>query len=470
VHIAYTIEKVRVVVLRGNLVNPWDLTPWEKLGPAYEVQVLVPPNNLFDAGSLALERVPVETVGGKLPRGIVGAVGTKAVGEHYLGLEEHLRGADIVDSSELGYWFTAQAAALRERLGFRLAVHTWETLPFLRAYRNIRTRPYREAVLQEADLFLPRTERARDALLVEGAPADRIRLCPPGIDVQRFATARVPNPPADGTHLVISIARLVWEKGHQDLLRALALLRQRGRTDVRALIVGVGPEEKRLRRVIADLELEDIVELKGWVPYDELPAVYARASCLVLGSMPTRFWEEQFGLVLAEAMAGHVPVVAAASGAIPEVVGESATLFSPGDWVGLADVLERGPLAREPGARREPEPDRLERFSVGAMASRLSAIYDELMGVPRRPPRERVTPRRFVPRPVPAATRRFARSPREPGSALASQAAAAPSQRTANGAGRPPESSEDARARTPREDDRTPPRSPGRFQRPSSPR
>jgi glycosyltransferase involved in cell wall biosynthesis len=368
----------RVVVLRGTAANPWDLRPWEELGDSYRVEALVPPNNLYDTDALQIERVPVATVGGKLPRGRAGALLTRAVGERYLGLEERLRGADIVHGAELGYWFTAQAAALRERLGFRLAVTVWETLPFARAYRNVRTRPYRKAVLRSADLFLATTERARDALVLEGAAPQRIRICPPGVDVERFAAARIPQPPPGGGHLVVSIGRLVWEKGHQDLLRALALLRARGRDDVRALIVGVGPEERRLRGVVTDLGLDDVVELRGWVPYDELPTIYARASCLVLASLPTAFWEEQFGMVLAEAMAGHVPVIAAASGAIPEVVGASGTLFAPGDWVGLADALADGPLAGAPGARREPEPERLERFSARAAAQRLRAAYEEL--------------------------------------------------------------------------------------------
>jgi glycosyltransferase involved in cell wall biosynthesis len=368
----------RVVVLRGTAASPWDLRPWEQLGDGYRVEAVIPPNNLYDTTGVDVERVPIPTVGGKLPRGRAGALLTRAVGERYLGLEERLNGADIVHAAELGYWFTAQAAALRARLGFRLAVTIWETVPFGRAYRNVRTRRYRDTVLKAADLFLATTQRARDALILEGAPPECIRICPPGVDVTRFATARDPTPPPGGGHLVLSIGRLVWEKGHQDLLRALALLRTRGRRDVRALIVGVGPEERRLRGVVKDLGLSDVVELRGWVAYDELPRVYAQASCLVLASLPTPFWEEQFGMVLAEAMAAHVPIVAAASGAIPEIVGASGTLFEPGDWVGLAAKLADGPLAEQPSPRRAPEPERLERFSALAAAARLRAAYEEL--------------------------------------------------------------------------------------------
>jgi glycosyltransferase involved in cell wall biosynthesis len=371
----------RVVVLRGTAANPWDLRPWEELGEAYDVSVLVPDNNQYDVGALRNVRaVAVRTVGGRLRAGgAPGRIATRGIGERYLGLEPLLRGADLVHAAELGYWFSWQAARLKAALGFRLALTVWETLPFADAYRNVRTRRYRRDVLAATDRFLATTERARDALLLEGAAAERIAVAPPGIDVERFGAARTPTPCVDGRHLVLSIGRLVWEKGHQDLLRAVALLRARGRDDARVLIVGIGPEEQRLRGVVRDLGLDEIVELRGWVPYDELPRVYAQASCLVLGSLPTPFWEEQFGMVLAEAMAAHVPIVAAASGAIPEVVGESGTLFAPGDWFGLADALADGPLAGALMQRRAPEPERLARYSSAAAAARLRAAYDELL-------------------------------------------------------------------------------------------
>jgi len=369
----------RVVVLRGRAANPWDLRPWRELGDPYEVAVLVPDTNDYDTSGLGLDRVPVRTASSRLPGGRAGALLTRAVGERYLDLEPRLRGADVVHAAELGYWFSWQAARLKPQLGFRLVLTVWETLPFRGAYRNPRTRRYVPEVLGATDLFLAATERARAALELEGAPPERIEVCPPGVVLEDFARARTPAPPADGSHLLLSPARLVWEKGHQDVIRALALLSRRGRADVRLLIAGDGPERARLERYAAELGVAERVEFRAAVPYDEMPALYASASCVVLGSLPTMHWEEQFGMVLAEAMAGHVPVLAAASGAIPEVVGDSATLFAAGDWMGLADALERGPLAEAPGARRTPEPDRLERFSSTSAAARLQAAYDRLL-------------------------------------------------------------------------------------------
>ena len=59
----------------------------------------------------------------------------------------------------------------KAELGYRLVLTAWETIPFLDAYRNARTRPYRRRVLAGTDLFLAATERARLALLMEGAAA-----------------------------------------------------------------------------------------------------------------------------------------------------------------------------------------------------------------------------------------------------------------------------------------------------------
>jgi glycosyltransferase involved in cell wall biosynthesis len=361
----------RIVVLRGTAANPWDLRAWADLDrDRFDVRVVVAPNNLYALDGLGLPSVPVRTVGGLLRHPLP----TRAVGEHYLpkDLRRALAGADVVHAAELGTWFSDQAARHRPP-GAKLVLTVWETLPFGDAYRNVRTRPYRRRVLAATDLFLATTQRARDALLLEGAPAERIRVTPPGVDLDRWAAARTPQPPADGRHVVLSAGRLVWEKGHQEVLRAVALLR---RDDVRVLIVGAGPEAGRLRAHARELGVD--LELRGFVPHAELVPLYAQASCLVLGSSPTWCWEEQFGMVLAEALAAHLPIVTTTSGAIPEVVGSDATLVAPGDHVGLARALADGPLAGAPAARRVPDPARLERLSAAAAARRLAEAYSAL--------------------------------------------------------------------------------------------
>jgi glycosyltransferase involved in cell wall biosynthesis len=360
----------RVLLLRGHNANPWDLRPWELLRDELDVAVLVTGSNRFDLEDLALPVVRARALRDRLPRGRLGDLASQGPGDRYRDLERHLAGADVVHSAELGVWFSGQPAALKERLGFKLVLTVWETIPFRDTFRAFRGRAYRRDALERTDLFLAATERARRCLLLEGADAARVEVSYPGVDVERFRSARA----GPGGHLVVSPGRLVWEKGHYDVLRAVASLSE----PPRVLLVGAGPERKRLLAYADDLGLGGRVEVRA-VPHAEMPAVFAAASCVVLGSLSIPLWEEQFGMVLAEALAAGAPVLASTSGAIPEVVGGSAELFAPGDWVELARLLAAGPLARPPGERAEHDPELIGRYSLEAAAGRLREAYRRVL-------------------------------------------------------------------------------------------
>jgi glycosyltransferase involved in cell wall biosynthesis len=364
-------SRPRVVLLRGHNANPWDLRPWELLRDDYDISVLVTGANRYDLEDLGLHVEQVRARRDRLPRGRAGELATLLAGDRYRDLERQLAGVDIVHSAELGVWFSGQPAELRRRLGFRLVLTVWETIPFRETFRAFRGRAYRRSALAETDLFLAATERARRCLLIEGAEPERIAVSYPGVDVDRFRAAEA-APGAE--HLIVSPGRLVWEKGHYDVLRALASLP----AGPRLLIVGAGPERARLLRYAADLGLADRVEIRA-VSHAEMPAVFARASCVVLGSLSIPLWEEQFGMVLAEALAARAPVLASSSGAIPEVLGPGAQLFAPGDWVGLAELLAEGPLAAAPGERSTPDAELVQRYSLEAAAERLHAAYARVL-------------------------------------------------------------------------------------------
>jgi glycosyltransferase involved in cell wall biosynthesis len=367
-------SRPQVVLVRGHQANSWHLRPWSHLADRFDVVLLQTKNNWFDTEAAGLARVPVRTLRDYLPRGRLGDLAVRLPGDRYLDLRDTLASADIVHSQDLVFWYSAQAAELKRELDYKLVLTVWETLPTLDAYRNIRTRRYRRPLLEQTDLFVCTTERARTALLLEGAPRERIIVSPPGVDLELFQAR------ADGTrpdhHLIVSAGRLVWEKGHQDLLRALALLHRR---DVRALVIGSGREEKRLKRYAGELGVAEQVEFRREVAYAEMPSVYAQASCLVLASLPTWFSDEQFGMVLVEAMAAGLSVVASTTGAIPEVLSGHGDLFAPGDWIGLAHALEEGPLARPPGERVDHDQELLRHYSSAAAANRLAEAYDRVL-------------------------------------------------------------------------------------------
>lgn len=379
----------RVVIVRGHLVTPWELRPWRELPDRFEVSYLMTGSNQFEPGDLGLRAIKARALRDRMPGGRLGEVATGVLGDRYLQLDRALDGADVVHAEELHFWFAAEAARAKKRLGYKLVQTVWETLPMLGAFRNRHARQNRLRVLEATDLFLPATERARDALLLEGVDPERIEVCPPGIDLARFQGA--PSERSD-QHVIISPGRLVWEKGHHDVLRAVAAIHRDLLGDVpkpRVMIVGSGPERERLLAHATELGIGPHVEITS-VPYDEMPATFARASCMVLASVPSAtaayhlfdvpraFWEEQFGLVLAEAMAAGLAIVASTSGAIPEVVGDGGRYFPGGDFMALARELAAGPLSRPAGERVQHDRERLERYSTTAMAGRLASAYDRL--------------------------------------------------------------------------------------------
>ncbi len=370
-------SRPRVVLLRGHSANPWELGAWEPLRDRFDITVAVTRHNLFDVSSLELASVRAKTLRDWLPPGRVGDLAVHLPGDRYRDPARFLEGADIVHSVEIGTWFARQPAELKRRLGFRLVLTVWGTIPYLDhlldPLRAWHWRRERQLPIHEADLLLATTERARRCLLLDGADPDRVEVAWPGVDVDRFAAARDRAPTPDG-HLVVSPGRLVWEKGHHDVLRALAAIGG----DHRLQIVGAGPQRERLLRYARDLGVANRVEI-GAVPYERMPEVFASASVVVLASLATPVWEEQFGMVLAEAMAAGAPILAASSGAIPEVLdGSDAELFSPGDWVGLADRLAAR-LAGAPGARANHPDWLVERYSTAAAAERLAGAYARVL-------------------------------------------------------------------------------------------
>jgi glycosyltransferase involved in cell wall biosynthesis len=387
----------RVLIVRGHQATPWELAPWAELPDRFEVSYLLTRSNRFPAPARP-SAIKARALRDLMPPGLLGDVAAHALGDRYLpGVERAFAQADIVHAEELSYWFAADAARRKRRHRFKLVQTVWETLPLLSTYRNGRARRNRELVLAQTDLFLPATERAARALELEGVERRRMLVCPPGIDVERFAIAPLQQPPRE--HTIVSLGRLEWEKGHHDVLRALAALRcgivtapGLDAARVRLLIVGSGPEQARLRAYATELGLGDVVEVRGAVPYEQMPDVLVGASAMVLASqssaagayhpfgIPHAFWEEQFGMVLAEAIAAGLAIVASTNGAIGEVLaGAPATPVAAGDWLGIAQALADGPLRRAPGARVDYPAELVERYSTRAASQRLAAAYDRLL-------------------------------------------------------------------------------------------
>jgi glycosyltransferase involved in cell wall biosynthesis len=327
--------------------------------------------------------------------GLCNLVARRLVGseDRLLGLEAALAGFDLIHAVETYHFFSQQAVAAKQRYGCPMVVTVWENVPFAQEERPDLA-AIKQTVRQGADLLLAVTEQARAALLLEGVPAERVRVIGAGVDIERFQ----PGPPESGLRerygvqpgeqVVLFVGSLLWAKGVYDLVLAarhlLADDRLRNRA-VRLLLVGQGPELEGLRRMVGRLGLERSVTFAGNVSYSEMPAVHRLADVFVLPSISTPTWQEQFGMVLVEAMATGKAVVASHSGAIPEVVGDAGILAPPADSYALADAIKdlllddkrREELGRRARQRVEQHYDRK------LVAGRITQAYKELLTTSR---------------------------------------------------------------------------------------
>jgi glycosyltransferase involved in cell wall biosynthesis len=175
------------------------------------------------------------------------------------------------------------------------------------------------------------------------------------------------------TDFVIGFAgRIVAEKGWRDVAAAVAGLPK----SFKFVLAGSDHESFALEAMLNDPGLQGRVAYVGLLERDELWRFYRALDCLVLPSRTTPAWKEQFGGVLADAMAVGVPVVGSSSGAIPEVIGSAGLVFPEGDVEALADCLRR--LADEPFLRKElgmRGQARFEQeFAISAYARKLAAL------------------------------------------------------------------------------------------------
>jgi glycosyltransferase involved in cell wall biosynthesis len=129
--------------------------------------------------------------------------------------------------------------------------------------------------------------------------------------------------------------RLVPEKGIDLLIRAAS-----GLEDVNVSVLGSGPEKGKLVRLVREAGMGGRTRFLPARPQASLPAFYRSIDVLVLPSVGTQVWKEQFGRVLIEAMACGVPVIGSGSGEIPKVIGGAGLVFREGDVDGLKRCIK----------------------------------------------------------------------------------------------------------------------------------
>lgn len=184
----------------------------------------------------------------------------------------------------------------------------------------------------------------REDMVRVGCPARRIRIVPNGVDAERFVPRAVDDPRIMATRADLGLegpyvlypARLEHPgKNHTRLLRAFA----QSPLAASHTLALLGPDwgaratlEEETRR----LGIEGRVAFLGWVPHEAVPLLIAGADVVTMVGLC-----EGFGLPALEALACGRPLVAAETGALPEVTGNLAASCDPYDVDSIARALER---------------------------------------------------------------------------------------------------------------------------------
>jgi glycosyltransferase involved in cell wall biosynthesis len=284
-------------------------------------------------------------------------------------------GADVVD-----------AALFDAALPARLARGSWATVTHLvntpyepTVLQAVGARRWRAALLRRIDQWSARRDDALVALteavaetarhhlaLEEGDP--RLLVIPRGVDLDRFSPIPLPSD-AGGTLTITTVGRLVPQKGHDVLIRAVARARAAG-TPLRLRIAGEGPLAEALAELVRSLDLAEMVEVIS--PTLEVPSLLHASHIFALASR----WEGQSNAVL-EAMACGLPILVSDLAVLREVVGDAGR-FVPADdveaWAAaLAELAPDADERRRLGAAARSRVE--QRYGAPARSAELACLY-----------------------------------------------------------------------------------------------
>lgn len=228
--------------------------------------------------------------------------------------------------------------------------------------------------VRHARLTAVPSEYVRGSVLARfGVDPARVVVVPHGVDVLGHRTPRdvlIERYRLDGP-VILYPAITYPHKNHTVLVKAFAEVVRSHPDALLVLTGGRGSAEDRLRAQIDGLGLRERVRRTGRISAADVAGLYGQASVV---AVPSRY--EGFGLPAVEAMAYGTPLIAAASTALPEVVGDAGLLVAPDDvagWaaaiVGLLDADEERARLAEAGRQRAA------RYTWAANAQALADLY-----------------------------------------------------------------------------------------------
>jgi phosphatidyl-myo-inositol alpha-mannosyltransferase len=239
--------------------------------------------------------------------------------------------------------------------------------------------PLMRPVWNRVDKRLAVSEAARFSVCSRMGEAD-VQIVPNGADVDVFASAKGASLPA-GRKLLF-VGRLEPRKGFPVALRAFAELAPEY-PDLRLIVVGDGPEKHAVNDLAPDVRAR--VHMLGKVSYEALPTYHQSSDIFISPATGS----ESFGIVLVEAMAAGLPLVASDIAGYREVArhGQEGLLVRPCDPVALAEGVRQLLDAPELAARLAANGyRRSQEFAWDRIIDQIEVVYEALLTTPRKDP------------------------------------------------------------------------------------
>ena len=144
-----------------------------------------------------------------------------------------------------------------------------------------------DSLIRACSLFLVMSNDMKQRVLARGFPVDKVKVMPVSIDVDSYPFSER-KCASDAPIELVSVARFVEKKGLDDLLRALAIVKERTPRAFRCSIIGSGPLDRQLRELVQSLGLHNDVEFKGSMKIEDIIQLLPRMHTMVQPSKTAR--------------------------------------------------------------------------------------------------------------------------------------------------------------------------------------
>jgi colanic acid/amylovoran biosynthesis glycosyltransferase len=248
------------------------------------------------------------------------------------------------------------------------------------AVRQEYWRRFYQRLFAEGELFLVEGSALAGCLEEAGCPRAKIRLHHLGVNLDTIPFGE--RVPGERVRFLIC-APFREKKGIPDALRAIGRANQRRPFEFEVVLIGEGPEKPNIEAAIGEAGLGGKVRLLGALPYGRVVEELGRCHLLLQTSRRARDGDTEGGgpVILLDAQAAGVPVVATRHADIPEYVrdGESGLLAEEGDVEGIAECILQLVEAPErwAGMGRAGRDHVARHYNAAPQAGRLEEIYDE---------------------------------------------------------------------------------------------